>query len=74
MKEGACNSTYNQDNKESIFQPRWDMLFIIEWNIFMFAVDFLSYTVQGVTLGFEMYLFQNYRVPINVEKKIQLIV
>ena len=48
------------------------MLFIIEWNIFMFAVDFLSYTVQGVTLGFEMYLFQNYRVPINVEKKIQL--
>ena len=50
MKEGACNSTYNQDNKESISQPRWDMLFIIEWDIIMFVVDFFVLYSQSRVL------------------------
>ena len=49
-------------------------MFIIEWDIFKVHGRLLCLTVQGVTLGFYMYLFQNYRVPINVENKTQLIV
>ena len=49
-------------------------MFIIEWDIIKVRGRLLCLTVQGVTLGFYMYLFQNYRVPINVENKTQLIV
>ena len=45
-------------------------MFIIEWDIVKVRGRLLCLTVQGVTLGFYMYLFQNYRVPINVEKKV----